>query len=781
MNLFRIILLCSLFSIAYTLKAQSVKGMLINEHKEAVPYVNVVLYQDKDSTFVSGTITNLQGAFSIDHLEQGDYRLVVSGVGYQTYQTRIQLNHNDVLDIGNLTLHQENITLNEVVITSKQNPLTMKQGKYTLNVSKSLLKNQPSSLDVLSFLPGVLFVGGQISVIGKGKPLIILNGREIRSQSELEVLQPEQIKEVSIDTHPSAEYGSQYNSVILITTITSLKDYVSSQLTHNSTFARRYSNREGINTNILHGKWSHFISYRFNDNRSKESANNQYRLYDASTYGLISKNSSDNYASGHSNIHNVIFSTTYKLNEKNSFNLQYTLDADNGRSNANTDECTLLDDQTIVHTTDQHIKDKSQIHNIELMYSHKNERGNSLSLSGGYIYSKNTLGSLINTDGNLFNQILGDNNYKVATLKVDYKRNIFGNYGLQLGGKYVNTNNTGCSDSFNPLDGSYFYKDKTSLKDGLLAGYLMVDRQFQKLYVSAGIRGEYINANYSQNGENLYKENDFTLYPSIDLEYSLSPNCILVGGYNNKSKRPSFSQLSPIIRYINAMLYEKGNPTLKIMNSHNIYLACVLHRKFSVEASYTSKKNFSMYVFQPDAQLKGSLVNAPINIDVSYCTLSASYSDKWGLYRFAYNGSIQYDVTKVPFLGEKNEALHPRFFLSTVNQFDVYKKTMLFCDFNITSKFNSLGTEMKPAYALSLGIMKTFFKDNRLQVVISFNDILHKMTANSTSNINNVWSQKILDPDSRNINISIKYNLNNFKNIFQRNKGNAEELNRIIN
>lgn len=40
---------------------------------------------------------------------------------------------------------------------------------------------------------------------------------------------------------------------------------------------------------------------------------------------------------------------------------------------------------------------------------------------------------------------------------------------------------------------------------------------------------------------------------------------------------------------------------------------------------------------------------------------------------------------------------------------------------------------------------------------------------------------KLLDPDSQNIMISIKYNLNNFKNVFQKNKANAEEISRIVN
>lgn len=76
--------------------------------------------------------------------------------------------------------------------------------------------------------------------------------------------------------------------------------------------------------------------------------------------------------------------------------------------------------------------------------------------------------------------------------------------------------------------------------------------------------------------------------------------------------------------------------------------------------------------------------------------------------------------------------------------------------------------------------MQTFFKDKRLKITISANDLLHKSEADITRYINNVRSQAFLDNDSRNITVSIKYNFNNFKNIFQKNNGSEEEINRII-
>lgn len=763
-----------------SLHAQSLQGNIIDENQAPLSYINVALYLPKDSTLTAGTISDGRGVFLINNIEQGDYKVKLSSVGYQTEQIDVHVQQGKTINIKNIILKQDNITLNEIIIKAKQNPLSVNKGKFILNVNKSALKEQATVFDVLSFLPGVLLSGNNISVLGKGTPLILLNGREVHSIAEVEVLDPKQIKDISVDTHPSAEYNSQYNSVIHITTVSTLKDQISSQVFHTSKFGRKYSDQEGANVNIQLGKWSHFLSYQIKDYRSKDKATNKYELYNAEDYDLISNNSSYNCALGHSLAQNVILSTNYKFNKKNDLNIQYFLDTDNNHDRANTDEKTVLGNKVIAHATDQKIKDQSQLHNIEAMFTHQYEEGNSLILTGGYIYSKDELKNHINTDKTSQNLIDGNNKYNVATLKADYIRTIFKDYKLQVGGKFVNSRNSGYSNSFNPNSGSFYYQNRTILKDGTLAGYVTIDRQFKNFYASIGLRGEYINSNYKQDKEAAYTKHEFTLYPSVNFEYMPNTRLIFLGGYSNKSNKPSFNQLSPIIYYINAMLYEQGNPLLKPMSQHNIYIACVLNNKFSIEASYTYRKNLSMYVFQSNPLIEGSLINSPININSSYYLLTSSYSDKWGIYRFSYNGSILYDVTRIPYLGTSNNTLHPKFSLSTINQFDIYKQTMLFCNFNIASSFTSLGSKVKPVYNLRLGIMQTFFKDKRLKITISANDLLHKSEADITRYINNVRSQAFLDNDSRNITVSIKYNFNNFKNIFQKNNGSEEEINRII-
>jgi uncharacterized surface anchored protein len=52
-------------------------------NREALAFVNVVL-QTADSVFVTGTTSNDDGRFVLSNIAPGDYRLLVSSVGYMT-------------------------------------------------------------------------------------------------------------------------------------------------------------------------------------------------------------------------------------------------------------------------------------------------------------------------------------------------------------------------------------------------------------------------------------------------------------------------------------------------------------------------------------------------------------------------------------------------------------------------------------------------------------------------------------------------------------------------
>ena len=52
--------------------------------KAPLGYVNVVLKTEKDSVFVTGTVTNEEGRFVIPKINPGNYVLEISFIGYKT-------------------------------------------------------------------------------------------------------------------------------------------------------------------------------------------------------------------------------------------------------------------------------------------------------------------------------------------------------------------------------------------------------------------------------------------------------------------------------------------------------------------------------------------------------------------------------------------------------------------------------------------------------------------------------------------------------------------------
>ena len=747
-------------------------GTIINEQGQPVAYANVAILNPADSTLLSGGVSNESGYFAIPY-EQPTVLARISYVGYKTVYRLCEQP-----EVGTIRMYLDTYTLRNVVVKGKQNALSVKDDAFLLNVSKTFLKDQPDIFSVLAFLPFVEASEGRVSVFGAGSTLYLVNGREVRSMAEIEALRPDLVKNITLDMHPSAQYASKYGAIISITTVAQLKDFVNAQLNHKSTIGRNYSDTEGANINIAHGSWSHFISYQYKDLRKKDWAVNTYSIKDEQSLSSLSDIVSENHSNEHNRQHELLYNVGFSPNEHNDISLQYMMETGKDHDNANTIEQTIIGQNVIDRTTVQDNSDDNQLYNVDLLYKHHSGFG-SLSVDGSYTFSTDRCNYLVTTNASDLNHIDGNNRYYVYTGQADYSRQIFSGIRLQAGAKYAFTHNIGLSDSHNPITNVGFFHNDTRLDDELAAGYLTLSKTFGKFYMMAGLRGEYYHSDYRQDEQEIYGNETFTVYPSLQMNYTASPDFILSVGYTNKSQRPTFTELSPVIHYINAMLYEQGNPGLRMTSIHDLYASCVIDRRLVIQFNYRRDQDFVMCAFHNNPQVPGNIINSPVNVDAHYFILNASYSNKWGIYRFSYNANIHYDATSIPVNRGSESHFKPRFLLSTVNQFDVAPQTMAFCDFSIASSYWSLGNTIKPQYKLRIGIHKTFFADKRLTVTLSANDILRRSNPDSQTEYGNVWSSQQLHLDTRNVTLTVKYNINQFKNVFKKNTNNDEEINRI--
>ena len=187
------------------------KGRVVDENGNPVGYATVALLSKTDSTVVSGTFSAEDGTFNMI-TDESDGILMVSMLGYET---RFLAPENDMV----VTL-AEDASLLQGAMVSTVMPKTELTGEgLQTNVRGSVLENAGTASDVLAKTPGIIRNQNGIEVIGKGSPLVYINGRKVTDNSELDRLQSIEIQSVEVITNPGAQYDATVNSVVRIRTI----------------------------------------------------------------------------------------------------------------------------------------------------------------------------------------------------------------------------------------------------------------------------------------------------------------------------------------------------------------------------------------------------------------------------------------------------------------------------------------------------------------------------------------------------------------------------------
>ncbi len=107
-------ILCAAVS---TISAQTyqLSGCVQDENNQPVEVANVLLEQAKDSTYVTGMLTDAQGCFSFTQLK-GEYQLHITFIGCEDIYLPVSLQGDK--NVGILRLKSSSTFLNEVTVTA---------------------------------------------------------------------------------------------------------------------------------------------------------------------------------------------------------------------------------------------------------------------------------------------------------------------------------------------------------------------------------------------------------------------------------------------------------------------------------------------------------------------------------------------------------------------------------------------------------------------------------------------------------------------------------------
>lgn len=196
----------------------TVKAMSANE---PLPFVNVVLKEAGDSTFVAGTITNEEGLFTFNTIQPDEYLLEVSIIGYSKYNNSVFVGSNsEFIDLGMIRLEEVAQQLDEVVVTAKQNEVSGKMDKKTYNIEDNVSQSGGSILQSMQNLPGVTTQDGQVQLRGSNQVMILMDGKQTAitgfgNQNGLDNIPSSSVDRIEIINNPSAKFDSEGNAGII--------------------------------------------------------------------------------------------------------------------------------------------------------------------------------------------------------------------------------------------------------------------------------------------------------------------------------------------------------------------------------------------------------------------------------------------------------------------------------------------------------------------------------------------------------------------------------------
>lgn len=114
----------------------------------------------------------------------------------------------------------KNYALKGIEIKGQRQTTRQKDDALVTDIAHSVLKDAGTAEDVLSHLPGIQQNEDKsFTVVGKGSPLIYINGRQVRDLSELDRLQSKDIKSVELVRNPGSRYDATVKAVIRINTL----------------------------------------------------------------------------------------------------------------------------------------------------------------------------------------------------------------------------------------------------------------------------------------------------------------------------------------------------------------------------------------------------------------------------------------------------------------------------------------------------------------------------------------------------------------------------------
>ena len=735
----RVMVWMALASMATFLSAQTYRlsGCVQDENRQPVEVANVLLKQAKDSTYITGMLTDTQGCFSFDQ-PLGEYLLHITLIGSEDLYVPVVLQGNK--NVGELTLKSSSALLDEVTVTAARPVIKRLVDRVVFDAHNTIASAGGSALDLLREVPGLQVGQNSIGIIGKGGIKVYINDRETKLSGDelidyLRSYDASQILKVEVITTPPSKYDAAGNAGIINIRLKSRpKDYVG------GTASASYSAGEkdnygygGVSLNLSKGRVSSFLNGGTTQG-NYETCEKNYRYFPQNTWnsradytnymnsfylqGGVDVSLERDWTVGMQAIYNhsapkpgnaLSWTEVYDASTAVLDSLLYS----------NSDKDTSSDRLNLNFHTDKVWDDKGKKMTWDVDYLRDNRDENM-----GFL-SKTLLPDGTEIPGTNFDyNYLQHRKVDVVSSALDFILP-FEKYKITAGAK-VSFTNTRNGINYDTSDPTLVQDDYFRYKEQIYALYADYSREFSERFsMQLGLRMEHTRTTGISEAKDTEDKHDYTrLFPTVYLLYSPTDGHALNFSFSNRISRPSQNMVNPFPFYQNKYTYACGREDLKPSYTYNVELGYTLKNNFNVSAYYSYSDDVFFQVVDLDAETNVTSFLWENFMQTHAFGLNNSYTfrTKW-LQAYAQHG-VSYRRTTSSAATTSPEEKGWAYDASLRNTFFFNEKKTLLA--TLSGSYSSRQYQgiylMSPTYSISAGMLYRLL-DNKLNLSLNVNNL----------------------------------------------------------
>ena len=628
--------------------------------------------------------------------------------------------------------------LQEVVVKGNLPNTRLKGNAMITRIQGTPLSDAGTLGEMLVKVPGMTGTDEAPEVLGKGSPLIYINGRLMRDNSELKRLRSEEIRDVEVINNPGAQYDATVRAVVRIRTVRQQGDGLSLDLTLSDEHDLRYdfdrpqakigANYRKNGVDVFGSVYYYHQDYRqystIEDITTTDKVFRQYGPYtmtwkhDNLTYTAgVNWQLSDNHSLG------VRADLTHQMKGKN----QVIYDEDVFENNA-------LIDHLYSHQTSKETKPLGWLTN-----TYYNGKLGKLDIDFNFDFMRNGT----DTDRENVEQSKVQDDFVVSksgTRSRLYASKLVLSYPVWKGEMaagtemtFVNRNNTYW------IDKAIIANSDAEITENNVAVFAEYSCDFKKYgSASVGLRYEHTLMDYDD-----AINKDEKMHRSMDEWFPTASYSVTLGkvqtalSYSMKTYRPSFFAMNDAVTYISRYMYQAGNSQLLNERVRDLTLN-VSYKWITLTASYEHLTNpITQWNFLTETD---AMLCKHINLDKPINTLSAYLAVTPRVGIWSLNATAGFEKQDLYLDVEGPQGVYrvyydkPQYTLNAYNTFTLKHGWR----FDVNLMYRSSGCSYNfynDTYNLRLGLVaqKSLLKDNSLTLRAAVLDCFQRNRMNEFS------------------------------------------------